>query len=124
MITNIEPIIGQWYYHLDKGQNFTVVAVDEDGGRVEIQHFDGDVEEILLDEWTNLNIGLSEAPENWSGPIDIGEVDDLGTEMTDTSPDEWSQPLQELRNAEEEKLLKQDDEIGDVLSEKELKELS
>lgn len=124
MTTETEPIIGQWYYHLDKGQKFTVVAIDEDSGLIELQHFDGDVEEVSLEDWSALDIELSEAPENWTGPIDIGEVDDLGTDITETSRDEWSQPLQELRKAGEEKLVKEEEEIGEEFTAEELIELS
>ncbi len=97
MPTEIDPIVDNWYYHLDKGQRFYVVAVDQDAGVVEIQHFDGDLEEISLDNWYDMDIALSEAPENWSGAMDIAEQDDLGTEITDTSLDDWTEPLQELR---------------------------
>ncbi|MGJ0483765.1 MAG: DUF6763 family protein, partial [Methylomicrobium sp.] len=54
MKNEADPIVGNWYQHLDKGQAFQVVAVDEDAGAVELQHFDGDVEEIDLDAWYRL----------------------------------------------------------------------
>ena len=97
MPTEIDPIVDNWYNHLDKGQRFYVVAVDEDSGTVEIQHFDGDVEEIDLKEWYEMNIELGEEPENWAGAMDIGEKDDFGTEITDTQPVDWSEPLQQFR---------------------------
>jgi len=50
MDTLIDPIFGNWYRHLDKGQMFMVVAVDESDSLVELQHFDGDVEEQLFFE--------------------------------------------------------------------------
>ena len=96
MPTEFDPIINSWYYHLDKGQKFYVVDVDDDAGVVEIQHFDGDLEEINLKDWYGMEIEISEAPENWSGAMDIGEQDDLGTEVTDTNSEDWSDPLQEI----------------------------
>jgi len=96
MPIDTEPLIGLWYQHLDKGQRFQVVAVDEDDGTIEIQHFDGDIEEVDLDNWYSMELTLCDAPENWSGPLDIGELDDYGTEITDTSADEWEEPLQEF----------------------------
>ncbi|OGT20545.1 MAG: hypothetical protein A2V90_02355 [Gammaproteobacteria bacterium RBG_16_57_12] len=101
MPTEIDPIVDNWYYHEDKGQRFYVVAVDEDNGIVEIQHFDGNVEEIDLKDWYEMDIALSEEPENWSGAADVGEVDDYGTEITDTTPSDWDDPLQELRSPEQ-----------------------
>ena len=90
-----EPNINAWYQHLDKGQRFQVVAVDEAEGTVEIQHFDGDIEEDELDEWYDMDIVQCEAPENWSGAVDIGELDDFGTGITDTTAEEWDEPLRE-----------------------------
>lgn len=111
MSTEADPILGNWYQHLDKGQKFSVVALNEDEGLIEIQHFDGDLEEIELDSWYEMDLEPIEEPENWSGPIDVGEIDDLGTEVTDTSGDDWNAPLQELRPAASE-----DEESGESAS--------
>jgi hypothetical protein len=100
MPTEADPILGNWYQHLDKGQKFCVVALNEDEGLIEMQHFDGDLEEIDRDTWYQLDLELIEEPENWSGPIDIGEIDDLGTEITDTTGDDWNAPLKELQATE------------------------
>lgn len=101
MPTEIDPIVDNWYYHLDKGQRFYVVALDEENGFVEMQHFDGDLEEVELKNWYGMDIALGEAPENWSGPIDVGEVDDFGTEITDTKPRDWNEPLKEFREPDQ-----------------------
>lgn len=115
MSDDIDPIVDNWYAHLDKGQRFTVVAVNEDEGLVEIQHYDGTLEEIDLDLWYGLEIEPSDEPENWSGSVDIGEVDDLGTEVTDTTSDDWQAPLQEVQ----EDALLTEDEWGDGRPEEE-----
>jgi hypothetical protein len=72
-----------------------VVAIDEDGETIEIQHFDGDLEDIELDSWHELEIEPIEPPEDWTGPIDDIERDDLGYTETDMSGGDWSQPLEE-----------------------------
>ncbi len=113
MATNIDPVLYQWYRYLNKGQNFTVVDIDEVNSLIEVQHYDGDLEEISFDEWLDLDIELSEAPDNWTGPIDVGEIDDLGTEITDTTEEEWSQPLDEFANPDEEKLVLENEEIAE-----------
>jgi hypothetical protein len=41
--------------------------VDEDREIVEIQHLDGDVEELDVDGWAELDLELTEEPEGWSG---------------------------------------------------------
>ena len=96
MPNDFDPQVGQWYSHLDKGQRFVITAIDEDNETIEVQHFDADLEEYSLDEWHELDIELCEAPENWAGALDIGERDDFGTEITDTSGRDWSEPLTEF----------------------------
>jgi hypothetical protein len=97
MINELDPRIDQWYAHRDKGQRFFVVDIDEANETVEIQHFDGDLEELSMDEWRDLLIELSDEPENWSGALDIAANDDLGTGITDTSADDWSEPGEDFR---------------------------
>lgn len=115
MNSEADPIVGNWYRHLDKGQPFVVVAVDDEAGLVEIQHFDGDLEEIELEAWYRLPIEPIEEPENWSGPLDVAELDDLGgTEVTDTRPEDWSEPLEEVVKQEErpsEGILEEEEEV-------------
>ena len=97
MTTENDPIINNWYFHKDKGQQFMVIAVDQDKELVEMQHFDGNVEETSFRNWYDMEIEIGTAPENWSGATDVGEVDDYGTEVTDTKPEEWDEPLEEFR---------------------------
>jgi hypothetical protein len=97
MPTEIDPIVGEWYQHLDKGQRFLVVAFDETEGLIETQHFDGDIEEIPLDVWYQQDLDIAEPPENWAGVLDIGTKDDYGTEVTDTDISDWTAPLQEIK---------------------------
>lgn len=102
MPTDIEPIVDNWYQHLDKGQLFRVVAIDGEAGVVEIQHFDGDLEEIPLEDWRLLDLELAEQPENWSGPLDVGSEEDLDENITDTTRDDWTAPLAEVKPPPEE----------------------
>ena len=73
MPTEADPILGTWYQHLDKGQKFCVVALNEDDGLIEMQHFDGDLEEIDSDTWYQLDLEPIEEPENWSGPAKLSK---------------------------------------------------
>lgn len=77
MENDIEPVAGNWYQHLDDGTLFQVTAVDEDESLVEFQNFDGDIGEVSLDEWRNWDIEVSDPPEDWTGPVDDIEIDDL-----------------------------------------------
>lgn len=104
MSMEIEPIVGNWYAHLDKGQRFMVTAVDDYGETVEMQHFDGDVEEASLTDWYQLDLEIIEEPDAWSGALDIAEVDDFGTEITDTDGEAWADGLAEFRQPNRENL--------------------
>ncbi len=112
MATDIDPIAESWYYHAGKGQKFMVVDVDQDADIIEIQHFDGDLEALTFDEWADLDIEMSEPPENWSGPIEVGESDDYGTEVTDTTADDWDESLTEIRDPNRERLYPEEEEPG------------
>lgn len=101
MTNELDPRIDQWYVHLDKGQRFYVIAINEEDNTVEVQHFDADIEEFSLDEWRALEIELSEEPENFSGALDIEEQDDRGTQITDTQPDDWTEPGEDFRRPNE-----------------------
>ncbi len=54
MGNRLPPIVGNWYAHRDKGALFQVVALDEDAGTIEIQEFDGGLDELDIDEWRTL----------------------------------------------------------------------
>lgn len=101
MSTDVDPIIGHWYEHTDKGYKFEVVGFDEEAGLVEIQFYDGNLDEIELDEWYEQELEVSEPPEDWTGPVDDVEVDDLDYTDTQMRPEDWSRPLQEYRDAPE-----------------------
>jgi hypothetical protein len=102
MNTELDPIVGSWYRHLDKGQLFRVVAFDEERGIVEIQHFDGDLEEIDASAWFDMEIEPAETPEDWTGPLDDVETDDLGLTETAMTGADWREPLQEVKTDKEE----------------------
>lgn len=62
-----EPTVGQWYEDLENEDQFQVLKVDEDKETVEIQHLDGDIEELDVDGWAELDLEMTEEPEGWSG---------------------------------------------------------
>ena len=73
-MTAPHPGIGDWY-RLNGGQSFEVVAVDDDDGTIEIQYFDGTVEEMDVEDWEaqwdDGGLEAAEAPEDWSGSVDV-----------------------------------------------------
>ena len=124
MVNEADPITDNWYQHLDKGQRFLVVAVDDENGLIEIQYFDGDLDEIELPQWYQMELEPIEEPENWSGALDIGELDDLGTSVTDTNPNDWQEPMQEIKGPDgqnpSDKLEEDQDDWGEGFPQEEL----
>lgn len=78
MSNRLPPIVGNWYSHRDKGELFQVVALDEDSGTIEIQDFDGGIDEVDFDEWRQLAGASAAQPEDWGGPVDDVEPDEFG----------------------------------------------
>jgi hypothetical protein len=94
MKRHLKPEAGKWYQHRDKGQLFRVIGVDEDEETVEIQHFDGDLEEIDTAEWFGMDLEPAAEPEDWTGPVDDVETDDLGYSETQMKDSEWQETLE------------------------------
>jgi Family of unknown function (DUF6763) len=80
-MTTPQPGIGDWY-RLNGGALFEVVALDDDDGTIEIQYFDGTVEEMDIEDWDaqweDGALESAEAPEDWSGSVDIEGSDEEG----------------------------------------------
>jgi len=79
MSDKFEPTEGNWYYDLENDLNFNVVSVDEDEELIEVQYEDGEIEMIEMDEWAELDLELSEEPEDWNIP-DEEEDEEEGEE--------------------------------------------
>lgn len=95
MKAHVDPVLGNWYRHLDKGYEFQVVAYDEIDGVVDIQHFGGDVEDLDLKEWYEMELERIEPPEEWVGPVDDFESDNIGYSETDMSDEDGNEGLSE-----------------------------
>lgn len=75
MNNELIPVIGEWYQRTDRAQPFQVVAIDEDAETVEIEYFDGTVDEWPLTHWRALEIEPSGAPPDTSGAFDEDVTD-------------------------------------------------
>lgn len=74
------------------------MAVDEEDHTVEVQHFDGTIEELDFDMWRGMQLESAEAPEDWSGSVDI-EIEDL-PEREHRVDQRWNDPLEFLDRCE------------------------
>jgi hypothetical protein len=88
------PRIGDWYQAVN-GDRFEIVALDEDEATLEIQHYDGAVEELDFDSWEELEVQNIEQPEDWSGSLDI-EREDYGVDLELTTPNDRINPIDDL----------------------------
>ena len=92
-----QPEIGAWY-RLRGGESFEVVAIDEDDGTIEMQTFDGTVEEMEIEDWDTQRasgeIENAEAPEDWSGSVDVDRPDEAsGSDTRSQERDLCASPL-------------------------------
>lgn len=99
-MANPAPVIGEWYRR-SGGDSFEVVAIDRDDRTIEIQYFDGTIEELEFAEWLEDQIESTEAPEDWTGSVDV-EPEDTENEYADqpAGRDLWGDPLQSLDRGE------------------------
>ena len=76
-MTAQSPVIGHWFRR-PNGTLFEVVAVDEDDRTIELQQFDGTIDEVDFDAWPDLLLVEASAPEDWSGSVDMDPEDFIG----------------------------------------------
>jgi hypothetical protein len=82
------PEIGQWYERTNDGEIFQVTGIDENAKTIELQAFYGAIDEIDAEAWAALPLELAESPEDWTGPIDDMEADDLACSEAETMLDD------------------------------------
>jgi hypothetical protein len=71
-----EPVPGQWYQNLEEEEQFRVLTIDEDSELVEIEYLDGDIEELDLEAWHEMDLERIAEPEGWSDDDEESEDDD------------------------------------------------
>jgi len=87
-----EMVIGGWYRRTN-GSLFEIVAIDDQARTVELQHFDGTIDEIDLEVWPTLWMEQVGPPEDWSGPVDMDPEDYRGDDAGEM-PLGWHDPLE------------------------------
>ena len=93
-----QPNIGEWYRLKGGGELFEVVAYDDDDGTIELQYFDGTVEEMDIEDWQAQweegAIETAEPPEDWSGSVDVEpEEEGLRSDPYNDQPGLQARPL-------------------------------
>ena len=76
MSRDYEPVRGQWYQNVEEEEQFRVLTVDEDSELVEIEYLDGDIEELDIEAWHEMDLERIEQPEGWSESDEDDDEDD------------------------------------------------
>ena len=87
MARDYDPVQGQWYEDLEENEIFRVLSVDPDEEIIEVQYENGDIEEIDLDTWHELDLERAEEPEGWASDED----DDEDEDEEDADEDDWDE---------------------------------
>ena len=87
MARDYDPVQGQWYEDLEENEVFRVLSVDPDEEIIEVQYENGDIEEIDLDTWHELDLERAQEPEGWASD-DEEEEEEEDEEDWDEDEDE------------------------------------
>ena len=87
MSRDYEPVPGQWYENLEDEESFRVLTVDEDSELVEIEYLDGEIEEIDLETWHEMDLDQIDEPEGWAE----SEEDEDEEEEEEDDEDDWDE---------------------------------
>ncbi len=90
-MTVASPVIGQWFRRAN-GTVFEVVALDDATGTIEIQQFDGTLDEVDNDAWVQWPLVEVSAPEDWSGSVDM-DPEDFVSSNNEDMPNGFHDPL-------------------------------
>jgi hypothetical protein len=92
------PAVGEWY-RVASGELFEVVAIDAHDQSIEVQFFDGTLEEFDNETWAAEVVVEADAPEDWRGSVDIDQED---YEIESDTPQNavWSAPSEYLDRSE------------------------
>lgn len=108
MAREYEPTAGQWYENIDENESFRVLSVDEDAELVELEYLDGDIEEIDLETWHELDLDKIDEPEGWAGSSEEEEeeeeeekdddLDETWDDDEDEDDEDWDEDEKESDN--------------------------
>ncbi|HEV7138349.1 MAG TPA: DUF6763 family protein [Steroidobacteraceae bacterium] len=89
MSRDYEPVPGQWYENLEDEESFRVLTVDEDSELVEIEYLDGEIEEIDLETWHEMDLEKTTEPEGWAKSDEDDDEEEEEEEDEEDEDDDW-----------------------------------
>jgi hypothetical protein len=106
-----DPVQGQWYQDLEENEIFKVLSVDPDQELIEVQYENGDIEEIDLDTWHELDLEHAQEPEGWATDEDDDEEEEEEEEEDlDEDDEDWDEDEDDDLDDDDDDL---DDDYGD-----------
>lgn len=90
-----QPIIEHWYRGLN-GNTFEIIDINQDEGYIDIQYFDGVIDEIIYTDWNEMSCVEIAPPEDWSGPFDDLVQDDMGDTEIPSRPGSYDKPWNQM----------------------------
>lgn len=91
------PRIGDWYRNT-LGDTFEIVARDDDDETLELQYYDGTIEELDAESWEHIRPEPIEPPEDWRGSMDLALEDSQPPEIWSDTGD-WMHQLERIDDA-------------------------
>src|SRR6185437_2231034 len=85
-----EPVVGQWYENVDESESVRVLSIDEDQELIEVEYLDGDIEEIDLETWREMDLDKTEEPEGWAAAHEEHEEHE-DDEDEDADEEDWDE---------------------------------
>jgi hypothetical protein len=105
VVRDYQPVAGQWYENLEEDDSFRVLSVDEDAELVELEYLDGDIEEIDIDAWHEMDLERIAEPEGWAGGAAGDDDEDEDEEEEDDDDedddDDWDDDDEDLDDEED-----------------------
>ncbi|HYL03334.1 MAG TPA: DUF6763 family protein [Steroidobacteraceae bacterium] len=104
MSRDYEPVPGQWYENLEEEEQFRVLSVDEDSELIEIEYLDGDIEELDLEAWHEMDLERIEEPEGWSDDDEeeSDEEEEWDEDEDEEDDDDWDEDEDDVEDEQDE----------------------
>ena len=105
MSRDYEPVPSQWYENIEEEESFRVLSVDEDSELIEIEYLDGDIEELDVEAWHEMDLERIAEPEGWAASQAEEEE-----EEEDEDEDDWDEDEEDEDDEDDDEDLDEDEE--------------
>jgi len=96
LVVSAPPDVGVWYRSPEMAEIFEVVGIDQDDDCIDIQYFNGDIEELDSATWREIQATEVAEPEDWSGAYKMSQEDLTGYIDEVIHPERHSNPIADL----------------------------